>query len=104
MWFHPWEVVQRVFEATMVEGCWPHRQKFAPKHEILYVYIIIENKLVYRCNYIGHIKTWEDYPLATGGTFLADYPHILFSGPIVKAPGDIPLKGFRGFRYCTELF
>jgi len=104
MWYHPWPVVQRAFESTMKEGVWPHRVKNPPKHEIHYVYIIIDGKVVYRCNYLEFVLRSREYELATGGTFLANYPHILLTGPLVKAPREILLPGFQGFRYCTELF
>lgn len=105
MWNEPWPVIRRAFEATMKEGAWPHKSKREPRIKgLMYVYIIVENIVVYRCKYLGYVMGPENYELATGGDFYMNEKHILLSGPLVKAPREIRLSGFRGFRYCTELF
>jgi hypothetical protein len=73
------------------ENQWMHWNARKPKYDdLLYVYIIINGKLRYRCYYGGY------------GTRVQ--PHLILAGPVERCPFDRPLTGFRGFRYCTKLF
>lgn len=78
-----------------------------PKFEADHVYIIVANRL-YGKVYCGGYHKNRDADIvafgATGKQKLMDKPFIILSGPFVKCPTRRILKGFQGFRYCTELF
>lgn len=85
----------RLFEKSLKQGefnYWCHKLNKAPKKEIIHVYIIVGGFVKYRCYYIDHLPNAEPWP------------YIRFTGPIEQPQQPIPLKGFQGFRYCTDLF
>ena len=73
-----------------------------PKHDIAWVYIIIECKLIYRCNFIGTFAAFTDR--FNGGREKVFAKWVDISGPALKAPNERTLRGFRNFRYTTQLF
>jgi hypothetical protein len=81
----------RNFMNAMGNEGWTYwmRQGAKPKHEILYVYLCIGNRVRYRANFVGTEGPCE---------------WIILCGPVVKAPADYPMKGFRGFRYTQKIF
>lgn len=99
----------RWFELCMndQDGTFMHKCKNRPKYEdIRYVYIIIYNRVYWRCFYGGH-----DASPTTAFLFPDDiirapirWPRIYLAGPLVKAPDKIIRRGFQGFRYCEALF
>ena len=60
-----------------------------PKRDVLYVYIVVGNKIRLRVNFAG-----VDSALG----------RIIMCGPIVRPVQPVPLKGFQGFRYTHKLF
>lgn len=87
---------------------WMNKCKNAPQQDIIYVYIIVANRLAYRCYYGVHqtglteahgngSKSWSRYEMIS-------WPRILMAGPVERCPFKRTLKGFQGFRYCTKLF
>lgn len=94
----------RSFLETMSREDWTYwmRQGAKPKHSILWVYLCIGNKVRYRANFVmsegpGEMKFSD-------GTKMFAKAWIVMAGPVVKAPGEFPMKGFRGFRYTQKLF
>lgn len=99
----------RYFEVMMQqEGVtWLQKCKNKPRDEkhILYVYIIVANRLAYRCYYMGYetgprkvnMDSWSSSEVIT-------WPRVVMAGPVEKCPFKRELKGFQGFRYCTKLF
>lgn len=89
-------------------GLWIHKCKNRPTQDIIYVYVIIYNRVMYRCFYGGYHKEKRDaYTITRDGghkVFQVDWPFIYLAGPFVKAPKKIVRPGFQGFRYTTELF
>jgi hypothetical protein len=83
-----------------------HKCKSKPKHEdLLYVYIIICNRVYYRCYYGGHSHGDTNVELVPGsGTEVINWPRIILAGPVIKTKQKIVRGGFRGFRYATKLF
>jgi hypothetical protein len=73
-----------------------------PKIEVLYIYLVIGNKVKYRSKFVcfkhGSTETFENGKTITAKAW------VVICGPIVKAPHEIPMKGFRGFRYTEKLF
>src|SRR6478752_5179156 len=116
---HGMEEFCRIFERSMRgdDGLWYNKALRPPKHDIIYVYIIVAGVLKYRCYYGGYstqqkpsrikeankpMKDWHHYSWALWHTVL--FPHIILAGPIEICPFERELKGFQGFRYCTKLF
>jgi hypothetical protein len=82
---------------------WIHFCKNKPKFDIIYVYIIISNRLAYRCHFGG----WDVYSgigYKANGDKTNMKNGIALAGPLVKCPFKRELKGFRNFRYSTKLF
>lgn len=87
------------------ESYWMNKCKNKPVHDVLYVYIIICNRVHYRCGYAGY-ETGETSGFKTSWSSrdIIGWPRIILAPPLIKAPYKIRLSGFRGFRYCTKLF
>lgn len=96
----------RHFERSMAgeKNGWCHKIKNRPQHEFDHVYIIIANRLAYRCYFGGFQKFEFTGEKANGDTNYVSWPGMYLSGPIEKCPFKRTLKGFQGFRYCTKLF
>jgi hypothetical protein len=98
----------RWFESTFVdeEGYWMHKCKNKPKQDdLLYVYVIICNRVYYRAMYGGYHAAGGAGQLFPGGPEVeVEWPHLILAGPLVKAPHKIIRPGFQGFRYTTKLF
>lgn len=99
------------FNETMKdEDCtWLQKCKNSPKQDIVYVYIIVANRLYARGYYGGHYSgpTHINVP-GMGKSFSrsmsVSWPRVVIAGPIEKCPFKRKLKGFQGFRYCTKLW
>lgn len=91
------------------ENTWLQKCKNAPRHDILYVYIIVAHRLYARGFYGGHEKGLAKINVPGAGKSFSRseniaWPRIIIAGPIEKCPFKRELKGFQGFRYCTKLF
>ena len=88
------------------EGIWKHYCKNRPSKDVLYIYIIILNRLAYRCQYMGYEEATPDEPRfkANGDYQPIVKPGILMCGPLKRCPFKRRLQGFQGFRYSTKLF
>lgn len=89
------------------EGTWMHKCKNQPKNDncLLYVYIIIHNRVYYRCYYGGYRKgVTSGFLIPEGPTEIITWSRIILAGPLEKAPRKIYRSGFQGFRYTTKLF
>jgi hypothetical protein len=105
------EVFCKQFEDNMQteDSLWLNKCENPPKHDILYVYIIVAGELKYRCLYGGYSTEHKPARDPITGMSWANwhtvlFPHIILAGPVVLCPEKRELKGFQGFRYSTELF
>ena len=73
-----------------------------PKHEVLWVYLCIGNKIRYRANFVMYKGAGEF--TFNDGKKLYGRAWVVLSGPVVKPTEEIYRKGFRGFRYTQEIF
>lgn len=96
----------RNFEETMADenAYWMHKCKNQPKHDILYVYMIVCNRLYGRCHFGGYNTDPTIGFTADGNARMIEWPKILLTGPLFKPNFKRALSGFRGFRYSTQLF
>ncbi len=94
----------RGFLEAMSKDDWTYwmRQGAKPKYPILWVYLCIGNKVKYRANFVM-TEGPREMTFSNGDKMFAKV-WIVMCGPVVKAPGDFPMKGFRGFRYTEKLF
>lgn len=77
-----------------------------PKKDILYVYLCIGGKVRYRTYFAGSRPAGEmTFPNLDGSVkTIAARAWVLLSGPVERPRVPVVMKGFRGFRYCGELF
>ena len=98
----------RWFEFNMSDenGLWYHKMKNLPTRDIIYVYIIICNRVYYRVSYGGFVKAGTKAFLTPNSKEKTEMPwtSVALAGPLVKAPRKIVRPGFQGFRYTTKLF
>lgn len=97
----------RWFEGAMKteDELWLHKCRLKPKFEnLLYVYVIIANRVHFRCYYGGYGTTSMGHLQPDGPLVEVPWPHVILAGPFEKAPYKIIRPGFRGFRYTTKLF
>jgi hypothetical protein len=88
------------------ESYWMHKLKNKPRYDdLLYVYVIICNRVHYRCMYGGYHSPGATGQLIPDGPNVpVEWPHIILAGPLIKAAEKIIRPGFQGFRYTTKLF
>lgn len=88
------------------DSLWLHKCKNKPQFDdLLYVYVIIANRVYYRCYYGGYEKGDSAGQLTPNGpSEIITWPRIILAGPVEKAPHKIIRSGFQGFRYTTKLF
>lgn len=87
------------------DGVWYFKKKSLPIHDILYVYVIWDKKVQYRTNFgwreRNRTKRFSDGQSGEHRTF-KNTNWIVLVGPAVKAPHEIPMRGFQGFKYVTK--
>lgn len=70
--------------------------------KILYVYLVIGNKVRYRAYYAG--AQGPSLMRFTDGKEMYARAWIRMAGPVERPKVTISMKGFRGFRYVENLF
>ena len=83
---------------------WYRVMKNLPTSDFLYIYTVYDGKVIHRTNLV---EMWRNrdmsFPRAEGGE--AHFPNcngIVLGPPFEKAPFEIPVKGFQGFRYVYQ--
>lgn len=76
-----------------------------PRQQVVYCYLVFDGRVQLRAN-IMEFMPKTDMRFNDGGKWrtFKNKNWCVLTGPIVKAPMDIPQRGFRGFRYCEQLF
>lgn len=86
------------------ESGWCHKMKNKPQFDVDHIYIIIENRLMYRV-YSGGYRMFDFVgEKCNGAENIVSWPGLFLSGPIERCPFKRTLKGFQGFRYSTKLW
>lgn len=99
------QVWQRHFESCVRSedsGFWLHKSRLAPLQDIHLVYVIAENVVGWRCFYGGHEAGPGHVWMRSGEKRRIDWPRMILAGPVEKAPLEIPMRGFQGFRYVDR--
>ena len=71
-----------------------------PKHEVLYIYLILGNKIRYRMNFVMYEKGGVFH--TADGRDITAKNWLVGTGPLVL--GNVKMKGFQGFRYTQIIF
>lgn len=81
-------------------GCTYSFRGGRPTKEVQYIYLVIGGRIRFRINFVmgkeGR-QTFDDGRSMDG-------KWIIGTGPLVRAPYKMPMKGFQGFRYTDKLF
>lgn len=89
------------------EGCWLCKVPAIPKLEVLHCYIIINNRIRYRANIAGFEQGGPqefDGRLSGKRRVHTAKAWMQLTGPVVKAPYRMEMRGFQGFRYTQDLW
>lgn len=88
------------------EMIWYRVMKNLPKHDVIYVYTIIDNKIHHRTQFAGLIRdTTLRFTRPNGGLRTFENANaVMMTGPVVMAPEEITMTGFQGFRYSQKIF
>lgn len=84
------------------DACFYHFISSIPTIEVQWVYVCFRGYVQYKAILV---KFMRNEPV-----MLATYQHprprnwCVTTGPVIKAPEQISMKGFRGFKYTKELF
>lgn len=81
---------------------WQCKMGNAPKIEVVYCYIVINNRIRYRANIAGFEPGGKRY--FGDGRSATARAWMILTGPVVKAPHRIERRGFQGFRYSDFIF
>jgi hypothetical protein len=86
------------------EECyWMHKMTNKPTIDFTIVYIVIMNRLWGRVNF-GWYENNKTFAYSVNDTREIEWPRMVITGPFKPCPYKRTLKGFQGFRYCTEMF
>jgi len=81
------------------EGCFYHFISTIPRYEVLELYVCYLGAVRYKARVAGFIRNdFAPYP---------DSPrrnYVIATGPVIKPPVAMAMKGFRGFRYSQKIF
>lgn len=100
---------QPYFERLMrhPDNLWNFKLTNLPTHDVAWVYLVFDGHVQYRLNLVqyerGTTKAFNDAPDKQVMVF-DKCNWVILTGPPVKAPFEIPMRGFQGFRYSKQLF
>jgi len=85
---------------------WYRVMKKLPKIKTIYCYWIVGGKLKYRFEIANFIRNRTmRFARPKGGLRTFENANTIeLVGPVIEAPYDIPMQGFRGFRYSELIF
>lgn len=94
----------RHFNDCLDEGdYWLQKSRACPTHDIAHVYIVLCNRIYGRVYFGGYCKDVNKTVFMRDGEERQfPWPHMILAGPLEKAPGKMPMRGFQGFRYIYE--
>ena len=103
------EQFTELFERFMNEPdhFWNFKKKHLPIHEPEWVYLVWSGKVQFRMDFDRYERnTTKEFADSWDGRarIFHDKNWIIMRGPAVRAPYDIPMKGFQGHRYTEQIF
>lgn len=83
---------------------WFHKSRNGPSQDIAHVYVVVQNRILYRVFYAGRQSGPTSVFMAWGEERKIDWPRMVLAGPFEKPlKGQrIRMRGFQGFRYVYE--
>lgn len=100
---------EKYFDEVMADpdSLWNFKLTNLPTMDVAWAYLVFDGFVQYRLNLVQYernvSKVFEDAP--DGNPRVFDVCNwVILCGPPVKAPFDIPMRGFQGFRYSKQLF
>ncbi|HET6991016.1 MAG TPA: hypothetical protein VFJ43_06815 [Bacteroidia bacterium] len=86
-------------------GFWGQTIANIPTIDVLWCYIVFNGMVQYRMNIVNFERN-ASKEFNDGGIIRVfnNKNWINLTGPVIKAPREIPWKGFQGFRYTEMLF
>lgn len=100
---------QKYFERVMrrPEWVWNFKLTNLPTMDVAWVYLVFDGFVQYKVNLVMYerntSKVFKD-AMDNKERVFESCNWVILTGPPVKAPFDIPMRGFQGFRYSQELF
>ena len=73
-----------------------------PKQEVLYIYLVIGNKIRFRFNFVMYEGPGEME--FDDGRIMSAKAWLVGCGPLMRPRRDYEMQGFRGFRYTETIF
>lgn len=84
---------------------WYQKMSKKPQYKVEFVYIIISGKVEYRCTWSHYEKEGAKRIMKVNGIRdTVRWARACLIAPVVRAPREILMKGFQGFRYTHFLF
>lgn len=100
---------EKYFDGVMSDpdSLWNFKLTNLPTMDVAWAYLVFDGFVQYRLNLVQYernvSKQFNDTPDGIVRVFEA-CNWVILCGPPVKAPLDIPMRGFQGFRYSKQLF
>lgn len=79
-------------------GCFYHFISTVPVHEVTTCYVCFHGKIQYKAVVVEYLRNTKPFPDFEQRNWL------VLTGPVEKPPHEIPMRGFRGFRYTQHLW
>ncbi len=83
-------------------GFWLHKSRNAPREDIAAVYVIAENLVKWKVFYGGYERGPTSVWMRSGEKRMIDWPRMILAGPFERAPHEVAMRGFQGFRYIYK--
>jgi hypothetical protein len=94
-------------EFSNENGLWYFLKKNLPVQDFIYIYIVWDGKIQYRTN-LASIERNKSYAFCDepdGKVRRFENKNwIILCNPLIKAPYEIPMKGFQWHRYTKKIF
>lgn len=76
-----------------------------PKFDVLYIYLLIDGRIDIRMNIAGYEPGGENGPIKCWDETIRQ-PRFwaTCTGPVVRPPHELKMRGFQGFRYTEDLW
>lgn len=84
------------------DWCFMFTLSAIPKFSVLHFYLLVAGRIRYRAN-IAEIEGPSTKKFS-GGRTISGRAWATITGPVVRSPFVIEMKGFRGFRYTEDLW
>lgn len=85
------------------EDYWIFNLQGKPKYKVLYFYLLYDGAIRYRANILGYTAPNTTFNCADG-TVKHGKIWVQVGPPVIKLNPPVPMKGFQGFRYTSNIY